>query len=91
MARERETLRQLINARQSHTPLPELIERVNRHRRGWANYFGLGFPRKEFSALNHFVCYRLGRHLQRRSQRGWRRRPGVSLYAHLEHLGLKAL
>ena len=35
--------------------------------------------------------YRLGRHLQRRSQRGWRKRHGVSLYAHLEHLGLQAL
>ncbi len=91
MTRERETLRQLINAEQSHTPLPELIKRLNRHLRGWANYFKLGYPRKAFSDLNHFVRYRLGRHLQRRSQRGWRRRQGVSLYAHLQHLGLKAL
>jgi len=91
MEREREKLRQLINAKQSHTPLPELIGRLNRHLRGWANYFRLGFPRKAFSALNHFVRYRLGRHLQRRSQRGWRGRQGVSLYAHLQHLGLKAL
>jgi RNA-directed DNA polymerase len=91
MEREREKLRQLINAKQSHTPLPELIGRLNRHLRGWANYFRLGYPRKAFSALNHFVRYRLGRHLQRRSQRGWRRRQGVSLYAHLEHLGLTAL
>src|SRR5712691_10776145 len=30
MARERETLRQLINAQQCHTPLPELIGRLNR-------------------------------------------------------------
>jgi len=91
MTRERETLRQLINAQQSHTPLPELIGRLNRHLRGWANYFALGYPRTAFSDLNHFVRYRLGRHLQRRSQRGWRKRQGVSLYAHLEHLGLKAL
>jgi RNA-directed DNA polymerase len=91
MEREREKLRQLINAKQSHTPLPELIGRLNRHLRGWANYFRLGFPRKAFSALNHFVRYRLGRHLQRRSQRGWRGRLGVSLYAHLQHLGLQAL
>ena len=91
MARERETLRQLINAQQSHTPLPELIGRLNRHLRGWANYFALGHPRKAFSDLNHFVRYRLGRHLERRSQRGWRKRHGISLYAHLEHLGLKAL
>ena len=91
MVREQEKLRQLINAQQSHTPLPELIGRLNRHLRGWANYFGLGHPRQAFSDLNHFVRYRLGRHLQRRSQRGWRKRQGVSLYAHLEHLGLQAL
>ena len=91
MARERETLRGMINHRQSHTPLPELIGRLNRHLRGWANYFGQGYPRASFRHLNHFVRYRLGKHLQRRSQRGWRARAGVSLYAHLEHLGLVRL
>ena len=34
LAREREALRQLINPHQSHTPLPELIGRVNRNLRG---------------------------------------------------------
>jgi len=91
MAREREALRQLINPQQSHTPLPELIGRLNRHLRGWANYFGLGYPRKSLQQLNHFVRCRLGQHLRRRSQRGWRARAGVSLYAHLEHLGLVAV
>ena len=91
MAREREALRQLINRHQSHTPLPELIGRVNRNLRGWSHYFKLGYPRRAFRALSHFVRYRLGKHLQRRSQRGWRARKGVSLYAHLEHLGLRAL
>ena len=91
MAREREALRQLVNPQQSHTPLPELIERLNRHLRGWANYFGLGYPRKAFRQINHFVRVRLGQHLRRRSQRGWRGRQGVSLYAHFEHLGLVAL
>ena len=90
-AREREALRGLINEHQSHTPLPELIGRVNQHLRGWANYFGLGFPRRTFRALNYFVRYRLKMHLRRRSQRGWRARPGVSLYAHLDHLGLVKL
>ncbi len=91
MARERETLRQMVNAQQSHTPLPELIGRLNRHLRGWSNYFQLGFPRQAFSGLNHFLRYRLGQHLQRRSQRSWRVRQGVTLYAHLQHLGLKPL
>jgi RNA-directed DNA polymerase len=91
MERERQALRLLINAQQSHTPLPELIERINRHLRGWGNYFGLGNPRKAFRQINHLVRARLGKHLRRRSQRGWRKRPGMTLYAHLENLGLKAL
>jgi RNA-directed DNA polymerase len=91
MAREREALRQLVNPHQSHTPLPELIGRVNRNLGGWANYFKLGYPRPAFRHLNHFVRHRLCQHLQRRSQRGWRARQGVSLYAHLQHLGLVAL
>jgi len=91
MEREREALRRKINSHQSHTPLPELIEQVNRHLRGWSNYFKLGYPRKAFRHINRFVRQRLGRHLRRRSQRGWRARTGVSLYAHLENLGLKAL
>jgi len=91
MARERDALRGLINWHQSHTPLPELIERLNRHLKGWANYFGLGYPRQAFRAINRMVRERLGQHLHRRSQRGWRARKGVSLYAHLEQMGLVAL
>lgn len=91
MERERQALRLLINAGQSHTPLPELIGRINRHLRGWSNYFNLGQPRRAFRQINHFVRVRLGKHLRRRSQRGWRVRQGVTLYAHLETLGLKAL
>jgi RNA-directed DNA polymerase len=91
LEREREALRQLLNPHQSHTPLPELIGRVNRNLRGWSNYFKLGYPRKSFRDLNHFVRQRLGQHLRRRSQRGWRTRQHVSLYAHLQHMGLTAL
>jgi RNA-directed DNA polymerase len=91
MEREREAVRQLINRKRCYTPLPELIGRVNRHLRGWANYFGLGYPRKAFRDLNQFVRCRLDRHLRRRSQRGWRARQGVNLYAHLQHMGLVTL
>lgn len=91
MDREREALRELIGPHQSHTPIPELIERVNRQMRGWSNYFGLGHPKMAFRRINDFVGYRMTRHLQRRSQRGWRPREGVSLHAHFRKLGLKAL
>ena len=91
MDREREALRELIGPHQSHTPIPELIERVNRQMRGWSNYFGLGHPKMAFRRITDFVGYRMTRHLQRRSQRGWRPREGVSLHAHFRKLGLKAL
>jgi RNA-directed DNA polymerase len=91
MMRERAAVRQLISPKQCYVALPDLIETLNRHLRGWANYFGLGYPRQSFRDLNQFVRYRLGKHLHRRSQRGWRPRQGVSLHAHLEHMGLMAL
>ena len=78
-AQERDALRDWIHPHQSHTPLPELMERVNRYRKGWANDFRLGDPRKAFRQLNELVRSRLEKHLQRRSQRGWRAREGVSL------------
>jgi RNA-directed DNA polymerase len=91
MERERQALRLMINAQQCHTPLPELIRRINRHLRGWGNYFRLGNPSRAFRQINDLVQGRLGHHLRRRSQRGWRKRPGVTLYAHLKTLGLQAL
>lgn len=91
MERARERLRQLISQHQCHIPLPELIGRLNRYLRGWSGYFRLGYPKRAFNHLNHFIGYRLHHHLRRRSQRGWRPRHGVSLSAHLQHLGLKTL
>jgi len=91
MAREREALRGLIHRRHCSTPIPELIARINRHRRGWAGYFRLGYPRKAFRAMNRFVEERLRRHLRRRSQRAWRPPKGRSLHDHLIHLGLELL
>src|SRR5882672_417092 len=91
MERERAALRKLVSPKQCYTPLPELIGQLNRHRRGWANYFKLGYPRNAFRDLNHFVQCRLGKHLRRRSQRGWRARRGLNLSAHLKHMGLMAL
>jgi RNA-directed DNA polymerase len=91
MDREREALRQRIGKHRCFVPLPELIRDVNRHLRGWANYFGMGYPRKAFRHLDHYVRERMTQHLRRRSQRPWRPPKGVPSYAYLDQLGLVRL
>lgn len=88
LARERERLREMTNASQSHTPLPELIGRINRHLRGWANYYEPRYSRRAFRHINAFVRERLTRHLRRRSQRAWKPAQGTTYYAQLEKMGL---
>lgn len=90
VARLREHLR-VVLAANSMTPVPMLIERVNRLLRGWKLYFSHGYPRVAFRAVNHYVVLSLTRHLKRRSQRPFRPAEGVSFYAQLQRLGLQLL
>jgi RNA-directed DNA polymerase len=91
VAREREKLRVLTGAGQSHTPLPHLVDRLNRQLRGWANYFSYGYPRGAWWEIDWFVRSRLIGHLQRRSQRPYRPPKGVGWYEHIQSLGLVLL
>ena len=91
LAREREALRRRIGRRQCWVPLPKLITEVNRHLRGWANYFGLGYPRQAFRHLNYYVRERMTQHLRRRSQRPWRPPNGLHAHTYLDQLGLLRL
>jgi RNA-directed DNA polymerase len=91
LAREREKLRTLIDTSQSHTPLPQLVARLNRHLEGWANYFCYGYPRGAWWEIDWFVRGRLIRHLKRRSQRPYRPPEGVGWYEHIQRFGLVLL
>jgi RNA-directed DNA polymerase len=88
LKRERERLREQTDASACHKPVPVLIGEVNRHLEGWANYFGQGYPRKAFRAINSYVRRRLVAHLQRRSQRPFRLPGGMSWYGYLRQQGL---
>jgi RNA-directed DNA polymerase len=88
LRRELDKIRDLTAARQGSTPLPELIERLNRHLKGWANYYRLGHPRATFRKVNWYVQRRLYRHLRRRSQRPWKTPADLTLYQYLRRLGL---
>lgn len=91
LKRERAKLRGMTDKRQCFTPIPELIERINRHLKGWSNYYGYGYPRKAFRDMNFYVRMRLVKHLHRRSQRPYRKPNGMTSYQHLNELGLITL
>ena len=86
--KEREQLRGMTSSKMCFMPIPTLIEVVNRHRRGWANYFEFGYSRNVMRGLNSYTRKRLTVHLGRRSQRRYRPPKNVSFYRHLTDLGV---
>src|SRR5204863_764048 len=88
LTRERAVLHEKLSLSRSHVPLPDLITELNRHLRGWANYYSLGYPRKAMRDINAYVLRRLAQHLKRRSQRGWRPPLDESTYRYFARLGL---
>lgn len=86
--RERERLRDMTSSRVCFMPIASLIHVLNRHRRGWGNYFDFGHPCKVMHGLNHYTRQRLTVHLGRRSQRRYRPPKNVSFYRHLTDLGV---
>jgi len=91
LARLRDRVRDLTGPQWSWKPVTAVIGELNRFLRGWGQYFRHGYPAHAFHAINAFVQLRLTRHLQRRSQRRFRRPPNQTQYAHLQHLGLQRL
>jgi RNA-directed DNA polymerase len=91
LKKEREKLHELTNRRQSCKPIPELIEELNRHLKGWKNYFDFGYPRVAFREINSYLRYRLEQHLRRRSQRPFQPPQGVTHYEHYKRMGLRYL
>ncbi len=89
--REREELRRRTSRKMCFKPLPSVIVELNRHLRGWANYFGEGYPRKAFRGINTYVQERLRSHLRRRSQRPFKLPKGRSYYEHFRLMGLEYL
>jgi RNA-directed DNA polymerase len=88
LKRERARIRELTGKSRCYVPLPRLIEDLNIHLRGWANYYRLGYPRKAFRHINRYVRLSLSGHLKRRSQRPWKPKGGGSEYEAFKRMGL---
>lgn len=86
--REKERLREMISSKQTFRPIGELIGDLNRHLKGWGNYFSRGYPSRTFQHINSYLQTRLWRHLRRRSQRPFRLPEGKTFYAFTRERGL---
>jgi RNA-directed DNA polymerase len=91
LQRERNRLREMTGYSQSHKPLPRLIAELNRHLRGWGNYFSFGRPQSAYGSINTFVLGRLYRHVGRRSQRPFRPPAGKTHTQQFLRMGLQLL
>ena len=91
LERERAKVRDLLSRRCGWKPIDALIQELNQHLAGWANYFGQGQPRQAFGKVNNYVRERLIGHLRRRSQRPIRPAEGSSWYRLFQQLGLQAI
>lgn len=87
LQRVRNKLREMTNARQCFTPIRQLIERTNRMLRGWQAYFSQGYPQMTYRDVDRYVLQRLRKHLNRRSQRGYKKPKDVTWWDHLQRLG----
>jgi len=90
LKKERGKLHEMTNHRQCFKPIPELIEGLNRHLKGWRNYFDF-YPREAFREINTYIRDRLKQHLRRRSQRPFRPPEGVTFYEQIQRFGLVRL
>lgn len=89
LQKERDWIKESTSHRYCYMSIKDMIERINRHRVGWGNYYsGIGYPKQRFKAMNHYTRMRLRRHFKRRSQRGYKKPDKTSWYAHLQSLGL---
>lgn len=90
--RERQRIKELTSRRWNARPVSEVVAKLNRQVEGWSNYFGLGRNRPAMREINDYIYKRMWKHLERRSQRGYKPPKGQSWYKHLRHeLGVKYL
>ena len=86
--RERAKLHEMTNHRRCYVPIPVLIDQLNRHLRGWQAYFRYGYSNEARQQIRKALLDRLTQHVNRRSQRRFRKPQDVSYYAYFKRLGL---
>jgi RNA-directed DNA polymerase len=91
LAKAKDTIREMLSRKNNYKPTKQVVRELNSYLEGWAEYFSLGHPCNTFAKLDYFVAERLRRHLQKRSQRGYKKREGQTWYQVFKGMGLRRL
>jgi RNA-directed DNA polymerase len=89
--KEIERIHELTERRQNYKPLPEVIGEINRQTKGWSGYFSFGYPSLAYRRVNRAIYERLIQHLNRRSQRRFKKPESESYYVYFKRLGVEFL
>ena len=84
-------IHELTDGRHGCQPIVTVIEEINQQTAGWSRYFSFGYPSKTFRRINAAIQQRLRQHLNRRSQRRFKKPESESYYAYFKRLGVKYL
>jgi RNA-directed DNA polymerase len=86
--KERAQLKRMTSKRYVHLPIAKLVAWINRHLRGWVEYFKFGYPKDAYGKLLFYLQERMLWHLKRRSQRHYRLPKGMSMDQLLKRWGM---
>ena len=92
LQKARETIREITSPKNGFKPIPMIVKSLNLFLRGWGQYFNKGHSSKAFSSINYYVDERLYTFLQRRSQKGYKKKTeSKTWYQEMRRLGVLQL
>lgn len=90
LKRARERVREITSPKNGYRPIEDIVKSLNLFLFGWGQYFHKGNPSEAFGSLNTYVDERVIHFLQRRSQKGFKKRSGT-WYEEMRRLGVLRL
>lgn len=89
LKKARDKIKEHTGSQNSHKTIREQIACLNLFLKGWGQYFSKGYPGQAFNDINGYTQERIYRSLQRRSQRGYRKRDDTTgWYQYIKSLGI---
>jgi RNA-directed DNA polymerase len=91
MQNARNQIKELTSCKNNFLEIEYFIKRINQFTIGWGNYFRLGHPGKAFNKMSAYAGEKIIKHLQGRSQKGYKLPKDEKWHHHLLKLGYKPL